>query len=692
MKNIKTIYKAFIILFIIGACTEERSLDFLENIAPPTNVAAAYNITQDNSGLVTIVPTADGATTFDVEFGDASPKAEGIEAGKNVQHTYAEGTYQVTIVAYNAKGDAAQVKQDLMVSFKAPENLVVTIDNDAAISKKVNVTATADFAATFEFYSGETGVNQPVATANIGETLSYQYAEAGTYSVKVIAKGGAIETTEYTMDFEVTAILAPLNSVSTPPNRGAADVISIFSDAYTDIADVDYNPNWGQQTIYTAFDLAGDAMIQYSNLNYQGIDFANNVQDASSMETLHIDVWTADATSIDIYPISSSSEEFFVTKELVADQWNSFEIPLSEFTSQGLVISDLKQFKFVGAGSVFIDNLYFWKTPSAPSVLAGTWRLAAEAGSLKVGPTSGSGDWWSIDDAGVAGRACYYDDEYVFGKDGSFKNVLGADTWVEGWQGVAADICTTPVAPHDGSNAATFIHDEVNNKLTVNGLGAYIGLPKANNAGELPNVAVPSAITYDIVLSNNNTVMDVVIESGSGVFWSYKLVKDSSGAGPTSPVDGTWKVASEAGSLKVGPTSGSGDWWSIDDAGVTQRSCFFDDEYVFSGGTFKNVLGTDTWLEGWQGTADSCGTPVAPHDGSVAATFTYDASANTITLNGKGAYLGIPKANNSGELDNVANAPDSIVYNVTLSNNNTEMEVIIEAGSGVFWTYKLIKQ
>ena len=41
---------------------------------------------------------------------------------------------------------------------------------------------------------------------------------------------------------------------------------------------------------------------------------------------------------------------------------------------------------------------------------------------------------------------------------------------------------------------------------------------------------------------------------------------------------------------------------------------------------------------------------------------------------------------------NAADTPDTIVYNVTLSNNNTEMEIIIEAGAGVFWTYKLLKQ
>lgn len=692
MKQFKTICKAFIILVFISACTENENLDFLENIPVPTNVAVTYDITQDNTGVVTVKPTAEGAIAFEIFYGDATAEPERVEQGKTTTHTYAEGSYDLKVLAYNSVGKSTELVQPLVVSFQAPQNLVVTVENDAAISKQVNINASADFATVYEFYSGESDKMQPVLIGNIGEISSYQYTDAGMYDIKVIAKGGAIATTEYTATFEVTAILAPLASVTTPPSRNATDVISIFSDAYTNIEGIDYYPDWGQQTQFNLFDLNGDQILQYSNLNYQGIDFSGNVQDASSMETLHIDVWTADATSIDIFPISSTSPEFFVTKELIPNQWNSFDIPLTDFTSQGLVISDLKQFKFVGSGSVFIDNLYFYKAPSAASVLTGTWRVASEAGSLKVGPSPGSGEWWSIDDAGVAGRACYFDDTYVFGEDFSFKNVLGAETWLEGWQGANPDACGAPIAPHNGVNA-TFIHDAANNKLTISGEGAYLGLPKVLNTGELPNTSITSSITYNITLSNNNTEMEVSIESGSGVFWTYKMVKEAS-AVVSSPVDGVWKVASEAQSLRVGPAPGSAEWWSIDDAGVTERACYFDDEYVFSNGNFENKLGADTWVESWQNGSDGCAAPIAPHDGATPATFEFDATANTLKINGKGAYLGLPKVNNANELGNPDDAPESITYNVTLSNNNTVMEVSIEvgAGSGTFWTYKLVKQ
>jgi hypothetical protein len=369
MKKIKNIFKiSIILLLIITACTDDiRDTSFAGNMVLPSEVAATYQITQDNTGAVTITPSANGAVSFNIYFGDATADPAKISQGESVDHIYAEGTYEVKVEALNLSGDTVEMLQQLVVSFQAPQNLVVVIENDAAISKQVNITANADFAAMFEFDSAETGATEPIITGNIGETISYQYLASGIYSVKVTAKGGAIATTEYAVDFEVTEILAPISSASAPPTRDVNDVISIFSDSYADVAGTDFYPNWGQSTLYTLFDLNGNGMLQYNNLNYQGIDIGAEV-DASSMEFLRIDIWTPDATTIDIYPLPNgvaAADEKFVTKTLIANEWNSFDIPMSDFTDQGLPINNLKQFKFVGAGSIFIDNFYFYKLSSA---------------------------------------------------------------------------------------------------------------------------------------------------------------------------------------------------------------------------------------------------------------------------------------------------------------------------------------
>lgn len=87
-------------------------------------------------------------------------------------------------------------------------------------------------------------------------------------------------------------------------------------------------------------------------------------------------------------------------------------------------------------------------------------------GAAGVGPTAGSMEWWSTGADVVAERACWFDDTMVFGDDGSFRNVMGDDTWVEAWQG-GADACATPVAPHDGSSAGTYSYDETAGKLPL---------------------------------------------------------------------------------------------------------------------------------------------------------------------------------------------------------------------------------
>ena len=378
MKNIKLILVSFLLIGFIGCEVDERGTDFVDNAAAPSDVSMQFRTTQDNSGLVTITPTAVGATQFKVFFGDGTNQSVNIETGQSVNNVYPEGTYTVKVTATSINGLTTEVEQQLVVSFQAPQNLVVTIENDAAISKRVNVNATADFAMSYDVYFGEPGNDTPVS-GNIGDTVSYVYQNAGTYNITVVAMGSAIETTTYVEEnFEVTEILAPLNSAPTPPSRADGDVISIFSAAYNDVPDTNYFPDWGQGgqgSAWALFNLDGDDMLQYINLSYQGIALADGTTvDVSQMEYLHLDVWTAEAvTDIETSLINNASgtvTEAPVTTSLTPNSWTSIEIPISDYTDQGLTVSEIFQLKFVGtpwaAGTVFIDNLYFYREGGAP--------------------------------------------------------------------------------------------------------------------------------------------------------------------------------------------------------------------------------------------------------------------------------------------------------------------------------------
>ncbi len=694
MKLLKKIFTPLFIILLIISCEDSRDLDFIDTAALPAEISALYDITQDNTGLVTITPNALNTTSFEIYFGDGTEDPAAVLPGENIEHIYAEGTYTVRIVAFNVLGESTEISQQLVVSFQAPSNLVVVIENDANISKQVNVTVNADFATMFDFFTGDPATTDPVS-ANIGETASYLYPAAGTYSIRVVAKGAAIEVTEYTEDFEVTEILAPTDEATTPPVRNDTDVVSIFSDAYTNVTLDELPTDWSGIGAFEATTVGTNNVWKITAVDFMGIvtNYAAGI-DLSQMEMMHIDYWVPQGQTnellVKIVNTVDGGEDIESLGATVDGSWQSIDIPMTGFDGGDLANKEKITQLIIDSDGVspvlYIDNFYFWKAPAAASGIEGIWQLAPEAGAFKVGPSPGSGAWFSNTAGDVTTRACFFDDKYVLSLNGDFQNVLDGDTWLEAWQTGAGDGCGAPIAPHDGSNPATYSYNAGAGTLTVNGTGSYMVLPKAVNAGELPNVAVPSSITYNVSLTSNNNEMELMIESGSGVWWTYKLIRY------TSPVEGTWKLAPEAGAFKVGPSPGSGDWFSNSLADVTTRACFFDDDYVFnSDGSFQNVLGTETWLEGWQtGGGDMCGTPVAPHNGSNPATYSYDENTGELTLTGTGAYLVLPKAVNAGELPNVA-VPSSVTYDITLANGNTEMTVVIESGSGVFWTYKLIK-
>ena len=337
----------FLLAYTIGCEQDDKFVDFTDSIVAPSNLAMLFDVSSDNSGNVKLTPSAEGASSFDIDFGDGSEGATDINVGSSVEHIFTEGSFVVILTAKGLNDLNSTASFNLDVTFKAPENLTVTIENDPVVSKKVNVIATADYAINFEVYFGEQGNDSPV-TANIGEVASYVYSEAGTYSIRVVAKGPAIATAEYTVDFEAIVLVQPTNSAPNPP-QNETNVISIFSDKYTNIDGANYFPDWGQGnqgSSWSEFQLNGDNMLQYANLSYQGMDWSSNPQNVSSMEYIHMDVYTAEVANLRISLISQSNGERAVETQLTQDSWTSIDIPITEFTSQNnFTINDIFQIK-----------------------------------------------------------------------------------------------------------------------------------------------------------------------------------------------------------------------------------------------------------------------------------------------------------------------------------------------------------
>jgi hypothetical protein len=167
----------------------------------------------------------------------------------------------------------------------------------------------------------------------------------------------------------VKAIAQPTTAATTP-TKSASDVISLFSDAYTNVSGTDWFPNWGQSTVVTDILVATNNTKRYTTLNYQGVQFASPVN-AASMSNLHMDIWTPNCTAFDVFLINTSpAVEQKVTLTPTLSGWNSFDILLSQYNL--IALSNIGQLKFVGTPSgtstVYIDNIYFWKSASTPSL------------------------------------------------------------------------------------------------------------------------------------------------------------------------------------------------------------------------------------------------------------------------------------------------------------------------------------
>jgi hypothetical protein len=220
MRYIKYITLFLLMAVIAIGCKKEKYEDtsFVAAANGPDSLSVLFEITQDNSGLVTITPNGVGAVKYDVYYGHGPATATTIDAGKNTTHIYPEGVFNVRIVAYSVNGKTKELTRQLTVSFRAPANLQVNVTADPANNYRVNVSASALYETNFRVYFGHVPNEVPVSFLE-GQTVSHLYSATGTYNVRVVALSGGAATTEQTVPFTIVdPLLLPLTFQSTTLN------------------------------------------------------------------------------------------------------------------------------------------------------------------------------------------------------------------------------------------------------------------------------------------------------------------------------------------------------------------------------------------------------------------------------------------------------------------------------------------
>ncbi len=208
-------------------------------------------------------------------------------------------------------------------------------------------------------------------------------------------------STAATGSVSVLAVAPPTTAAPTP-TRPDTSVISLYSNAYTNVPVDTWSAAWDVADV-ADIQIAGNDTKKYTGLAFAGVEFISQQINASAMTHFHIDVLTRNATQFKVKLVDFGANGAFgggddseheitltpnSTPSIATDVWNSLDIPLSAFaglTGRG----HLAQMILSGSSpTLYVDNIYFFQgaappPPTGPTVPAPTpTRLAADVIAL----------------------------------------------------------------------------------------------------------------------------------------------------------------------------------------------------------------------------------------------------------------------------------------------------------------------
>ncbi len=257
--------------------------------------------------------------------------------------------------------------------------------NNVTQNLYVGVTSTVNgLSATFNMPNG---LNQSLTITPYFFNFSSSNPAVATVNelgeVTVLTAGSTVITATFGNQQAVGSLI--INSLGNfnfapVPTRPAANVTSIFSDAYTNVPVQYYNGYWGGSTTQGQNDITinGDNIIRYTQLNYVGIQFATPTVNATARTHFHIDLLVDEPLNagdfIRVEVVDFGADGVFgggndttkaytiPTSALQTGVWKSFDLPFTSFTGNS-VRSNLAQVVLVSNGTIsniLVDNIYFY--------------------------------------------------------------------------------------------------------------------------------------------------------------------------------------------------------------------------------------------------------------------------------------------------------------------------------------------
>lgn len=247
------------------------------------------------------------------------------------------------------------------VSAGSVELLLNATDNSGAVVYTVSYGATP----TIVTKSGTSGTEKSFIVTGL---------EQGTdYTFSIVAKdaaGNAAANNPLSVTATTTSMLA-----APTPIIDASKVISMFSNAYTNVPVTTWKTDWSVAGALTDIQITGNDTKKYEGVTYVGIETTGaNIIDASTMLYFNVDILTDNVTSLKIKLVDFGANGVYNGVGQVDDKeheltfvpsltgWNSYKIPLADFT--GLTTkAHMAQYIITaapaGTSSFYLDNMYF---------------------------------------------------------------------------------------------------------------------------------------------------------------------------------------------------------------------------------------------------------------------------------------------------------------------------------------------
>jgi hypothetical protein len=341
-------------------------------------------VSLSNGGKITFKASATAATTLKFRFeANAHPNVDPAYDVTPKAITATEDTYEIILEPQGANTFNSQLLYigDKGVTVNISDVVITATAGDpttnATLSDlKVDDTTISGFdgAVTSYIYKvteGTTTIPQITATTTISgaeTTITQATTIPGDATVLVTATDGSTTET-YTVSFND---VIPSTAADTPPARNAADVISLYSDAYTDVAS-NFDAGWCGSNSVSEIYVAGNKTMAYAGNACQGIVLDAGI-DASAFTNYHVDIYIEAGTDLvgkvfNLKFVGTPTETIFKEVNhdinglgLSAGEWISLDGTVDLTTMTGF-----KEFAVTSslANSVYYDNLYVYKDPTA---------------------------------------------------------------------------------------------------------------------------------------------------------------------------------------------------------------------------------------------------------------------------------------------------------------------------------------